>query len=197
MDLKENISIVWDTLVKSKVNYDIVKYLNSPTTKEEFEIIKRSIFFTTTAYSLWKLCIIDLHKLFSNSRNDKISIKKLIENIETRDAKEHKITKETISKWNIEITKNETSINTIKYLRDKLYAHSDLNVDKDKELYFNEVLQLLKVAETILMDINRISFDTHLICFPEPDYHNGKCEVNALINEQSMREQEIIRSLQK
>ena len=63
-----------------RINFEITKYFNNPKTEEEFKITKKSIFFRYVSGSMWRLCIIDHHKLISSSKNDKLSLGKLLIN---------------------------------------------------------------------------------------------------------------------
>lgn len=181
MEIQNHLELIIDTLNKSIQNYDTVWYLNNPDSEEEFKAIDKSPFLKGTSYSLWKLCIIDLHKIFSESKHDQISLYNLFINIERKQYSSHQINKELLTKWRNDINTNKLSIDKVKFLRNKLYAHTDTNVKEDVDLYFREVQQLFEVAQRILTDFYSAAFETHLDHYRDPNYHNGQWDVKAMI----------------
>ncbi len=157
-DLENTIDLMWHTIKKCKANYNAARYLNYPDNEEVLTFVIQSDFFYNVAYSLWKLCIIDLHKIYSRSNGDKISLDKLMKNLENKHYANHKIPFSNINEWKDEIRSCDQSIKKVYLMRNKFYAHTDLN-PVEVNLYFLEVANLISLAEKILNSIITLSFD--------------------------------------
>lgn len=188
MDLEKNLKLIWQTLLTCKMNYDVVYYLNTTSSQEELDIIRKSSFFRNTSNSLWKLVGIDIHKLFSESNQDKTSLKKLINKLKNKEYTGHNIESHKIDDWEKEIMANRIAIQKIRVLRNKLYAHTDPNSEINFDLYFKEVLDLILLCEKILVEIYSTSMDIHLMCFPHSLKHTGELEVQRLVSEKKTRD---------
>src|SRR5688572_13897490 len=69
-DLKNDIWSIWKILINCKENFLYSRYLHKPGTEEESEYLRYSRHFQFLRHSLWRLCIIELHKLLNKSDRD-------------------------------------------------------------------------------------------------------------------------------
>jgi hypothetical protein len=143
-----------DIYINVRILHDNCKYLSNPKTDQENEIKKEYIIFQSIIFSMWRLTIIELCKLFGKS-NDHYRIEAFLKDFETLSYK-GKIEKSHIVDWLSTISNNvdlKNLIQKIQTLRDKWFAHSDKNHEKsicDFELTKIEFDQLFSFIENII-----------------------------------------------
>jgi hypothetical protein len=129
---------------------------------EHDRIISRYKFLIRSRVNLWMMLVIDLHKLFGG-RNDNFRLKQLLE--DTLDSKdEFALNEETIIEIKrkldeINSSKTQDILQQMKIMRDKHYAHLDLNRNSihDITFYYSEADYLIKLAsDTIQLLSTRI-----------------------------------------
>ncbi|WP_118194687.1 AbiU2 domain-containing protein [Albibacterium indicum] len=161
MTLRENIWGIWETLERSRYNFECTKYLNNPETEEEFNCIKGSIYLRNIAGSLWRICIIDFHKIVSGSPNDDLCISKLINKIKNNNYRGHNISPAMVCLWQDSLEKNKKAIGLIRTLRNKLFAHTDIGFVETPDVTFSEIFPVYEMVEVIIKDVYKYAFDTH------------------------------------
>ncbi len=151
--LDKTISILNNSKILERDSYIMIMTDNS----EKFTIVDNNEFLKNVRISLWKLSIIELHKLFGG-KNDDFKISKLLDDISSELKK---------SEWRNCITENE--INNIKQylqspetiekianlndLRNQYYAHTDKKPKKniyDIKYYYDSSNYLIQLADNIL-----------------------------------------------
>ncbi len=169
--LKEDLDKITKSIVTFLQSFEFCYYLNYPKNdneldKKHLEYITKSGFFSFTRYSLWRLTILELHKLTNdNKETDKYNLHHLL-----RKLKKNGIYRSLgvdglkISEWETELEKQKESINQVSNLRFKLYAHTDNNyksVIENSELTLKATEDLINVIVKIVFQIYLTVFDTH------------------------------------
>lgn len=181
--LNKTISILNDSKILERDSYKIITTDSS----EKFTIIDNNDFLKNITLSLWKLSIIELHKLFGG-KNDNFKISKLLTDIlETQEKSEWcdlitKIELENLQK-KMESLETIKNIENLKYIRDKYYAHSDENPKKSiyEIKYFHESSNyLIQLADNILEQLMVKLIDKNY----KISKYNGENAIN-FINQQS------------
>lgn len=135
LDLFSELKNIKEIYMNVRILYDDCKYLMRPKTTEELDIIKDYIVFQSFVYSMWRLSIVELCKLFGK-KNDDFRIELFLENIlkdyENLTYKD-KISKNQLEGW-LYYLRNDTDLKSlikkIQTLRDKFIAHSDRSPEK-------------------------------------------------------------------
>lgn len=140
------------------------KYLYTPDTPEERMCVSRNRHFLIMALMHWRLCIVEIHKLVSESTSDKYRLRHFINKLKPEGYyRSIKISKSKIEKWEKSLKDHKELINDIRTLRDKLYAHTDTDAAELKhiEIRFSQVNELLNFTGEIIQEIYLIAFDSH------------------------------------
>lgn len=180
MNLKDHIWLIWETLERSHINFESTKYLNSPHTEDEFNFVRGSLYFKNIAGSLWRICVIDLHKVISISRNDSFSLKKLINKLKDGHYHGHNIPMSAIIQWELAIEENDVTIKKLLTLRNKLFAHTDVEFVDERDVTFSEVSEIYAMIETIISDVYFCAFDSHADLTHRFSKENGQNEIKIL-----------------
>ena len=175
MNKKEHLKSDLDKITKSihtfLQSFEFCYYLNFPKIDEKLEeshlkYITESGFFSFTRYALWRVTILELHKLLNdNKETDKYNLHHLIRKLKKGGIYQSlKIKESIIIEWESELKKQNQSILEVSNLRFKLYAHTDnnyKNVIDNFELTLKETEELINLIIKIVSDIYSIVFDTH------------------------------------
>ncbi|PQJ73608.1 AbiU2 domain-containing protein [Polaribacter butkevichii] len=175
MNKKEQLKKDLDKITKSIVtflqSFEFCYYLNYPKTdnildEKQLKYINNSGFFSFTRYALWRVTIIELHKLTNNNKEtDKYNLHHLIRKLKKGGIYQSlKIDESKISEWETELKKQNKSIEQVSSLRFKLYAHTDNNYENvinNSELTLKKTEELINVLVKIVFEIYLIVFDTH------------------------------------
>tara|TARA_R110002020_G_scaffold179235_2_gene372378 strand:+ start:1395 stop:2015 length:621 start_codon:yes stop_codon:yes gene_type:complete len=163
-DVKDIIWEIWEISINAKRFLKYSFYLHKPDTKEELEYLRTSRDFQFIAQALWQNAVIELSKLFSNSKNrDKFNIFHFIKKLEKNGHfSGFEISQNKINNWYTNIEESRETINLIIKLRDKVYAHTDGYLEK-KGLdtpTFEQTLKLIDIVESVIEEIHSSIFDT-------------------------------------
>lgn len=176
-DLKSDIWTIWKILLTCKENYLFSKYLHKPDTDEELKYLSNSRHFKFFRHSLWRLCIIELHKLLSKSDKDFYNLWTFIKNLETNHYAGHNVPEDTIREWRTLLLSRKVTTKKIMLLRNKVYAHTDrenesLNID----ITFEEVYELIILAEKVIRGIYINSFESDILT-ETPIFERGRFDI--------------------
>ena len=174
MNKKEQLKRDLDKITKSIVtilqSFEFCYYLNYPKTdnsldEKHLKYISNSGFFSFTRYALWRVTIIELHKLSNdNKETDKYNLHHLLRKLKKGWIYQSlKIGESKISEWKTELKKQNESIEQVSSLRFKLYAHTDNNYENvinNFELTLKATEELINVLVKIVFEIYLIVFDT-------------------------------------
>ncbi|MFC2138579.1 hypothetical protein ACFLTE_10420 [Bacteroidota bacterium] len=166
-EYKNEIKNIIDILGKAKLFFLDTLYLSNPKTKKEQSIISKNRVLHEIRYALWVLTVLELCKLFDDNENHCYNLFKFVRKI--RQDKNKSIFKDnlkidTLDKWERKLQNLYASdtIDRLKDLRDKYYAHSDRTSELlPEELTPNDqsVKELIKIGEEIVYDFQGEIFD--------------------------------------
>lgn len=166
-DLESEISNIWKIFINANECFQYSFYLHNPETQEEFDYLINSNDLQYIGHAMWRLTIIELSKLFSGPKSqDRYNIQYLICKLK-KDGIFGNIgfSEETIKNWETKIERNQETIKSILKLRNKIYAHTDSEVEKflNIELPFKQIESLLEIVKGIIQDVFFLVFNTEAI----------------------------------
>jgi len=164
-EIKNIIWEIWKISLNAKRFLKYSFYLHKPDTNEELEYLRKSRDFKFIAHALWRNSVIELSKLFYDSKKrDKFNIFHFIKKLE-KDGhfRNFKISQTKIDFWYKQIEENRETIDLITGLRDKVYAHTDGPIEKiglDTPT-FEQTEKLIDIIENVITEIYSSVFDSH------------------------------------
>ena len=159
--LKKDIWSIWKILINCQENLAFSRYFYNSATEDERSYINSSREFRFIRLSLWKLGIIEIHKILSLSKNDAYSLWRLMINIESEKYFNHGISSELILGWKIKLKSVKETVKKISLLRNQMYAHTDPDAETiEAEITFEEIDVVLKVIESVIKDVYLHAFDS-------------------------------------
>lgn len=189
-ELEEEISNIWDILIYAKDCYQYSFYLHKPETLEETDYLNNSQDFKFIRHILWRMTIIEIAKLFSNSKTrDRYNLKHFINKLKKAGHfGDCKINIITIEKWEEQLLINETLIKDILTLRDKIYAHTDPNKEEYTkiEITFEKIGSLLNIVEDVIQDIYLSVFNSG-VDFESPFMDNNRTNIVKILATEKMK----------
>ena len=169
--LKDDLNKITKSIITFLQSFEFCYYLNYPKTDNQLDekhlkYITNSGFFSFSRYALWRVTILELHKLTNdNKETDKYNLHHLLRKLKKGGVYQSlKIDESKINEWETELKKQKESIKQVSTLRFKLYAHTDnnyKNVINDSELTLKATEELINVVVKIIFEIYLIVFDTH------------------------------------
>lgn len=189
--LKEIIDFYFVSYPQITDYYSIAKYFFYPETKEELQVVRRDPFFYYTANSSWAMVVLDLCKIFSQSKNQKYNLFKVLNSLLTEP--ENKDILDALSRdfvtENITVLNSMTpTIEKLETLRNKFYAHLDdlsLNLITLDNPTFVETERLFDIIELIVSEIGSKVYDADYL-FRDYDRVNAPSILKDVINQRKM-----------
>lgn len=179
-ELEENLSKIWDILIYAKDCYQYSFYLYKPETNEESVYLENSQDFKFICHIMWRMAIIEIAKLFSNSdKRDRYNLMHFISKLKNAGHFGNiGIDFKKIENWEEIIILNENLIEEILRLRDKVYAHKDPNMEECiiKEISFEKIEILLNLVEDIIREIFITVFDS-MVDFDSPNLSTSRINI--------------------
>ena len=175
MNKKEQLKNDLDKISKSIItflqSFEFCYYLNYPKSENNLDekhlnYITNSGFFSFSRYALWRVTILELHKLTNdNKETEKYNLHHLLRKLKKGGIYQSlKIDELKIDEWQTELNNQMESIEQVGKLRFKLYAHTDhnyKNVIDNSELTLKATEELINVLVKIIFEVYSIVFDTH------------------------------------
>lgn len=163
-DIKNSIWEIWKISLNAKHFLKYSFYLHKPDTAEELDYLKNSRDFKFIAHSLWRNAVIELSKLFNDSKEvDKFNIFHFIKKLEKNGHfRSFKIDQLKIDDWYNQIDQNRETIDLIVKLRKKVYAHTDspeAKIGLDTPT-FEQTLKLIDIIENVIKEIYSSVFNS-------------------------------------
>jgi hypothetical protein len=149
-ELKAELDSMAAILFSAIENFEYVSYLHTPISQAELDLIEKNTFFKHLRHLAWQMTVIELAKLVSPSNNQKLNIYKLISKFKVH-YKTFAVPNYLIPIWQGSIFKHGNTIVALNEIRDKLYAHTDLDNDSD--------LKELKEKSFLLLETRELLFD--------------------------------------
>lgn len=162
-DLNNEINNIWNIYINANECFLYSNYLNNAETQLEFDYINSSRDFIYIGQIMWQTSIIELSKLFSDSKSDRFRILNLISKLKRNGYLGNMgITDEVLNQWETKIDENKELINSILTLRNKVYAHTDSKIKtyKNTNLSFDKIELLLNLVKEIIIKIYSAAFNT-------------------------------------
>lgn len=184
--IKDHTKNIDDIMQMSLVSFQVVEYFFECADPLERSIICDNNFFIYTIQVNWRICVIELHKLFVVS-NNKFSIPKFIDMFKKKGEyySPSIINENTIVFWEEHLQRVQSSLSKLKVLRDKIYAHTDKEWQNvQNELAFSEVKILLVIAQDVVNTVYRNIFDipSKLKIYHDP-VHDLKKMIKQLVDD--------------
>lgn len=193
-NLKSDIWQIWKILISCKDNYLYSRYLNIPDSQEELEYLNYSPHFRFLRHSLWRLCIIELHKILSKSDNDFYNVWTFLKNLKANNYEQHNVPSLNIVEWEKMLFSKKKTIRKITLLRNKLYAHTDADLEVlNFDITFDEVKELINIVEDVIQGIYYHSFNASIQKKTPFFERRGFDIINILVKERKMRREEMIK----
>lgn len=152
--------------------YLYTEYFHNPETKEELELITKSAHakkLSMIRHIMFRTLVTEVSKLYSRSKNEKFRLEKLIESLsQSGDFKGTNIPEDRIQLWKQNLLENKETIDSILKLRNKVYAHTDDQVEdySHVDISFKKIKILLDIADNILKGIHKQVFNIGLLTNP-------------------------------
>lgn len=186
-ELRQEIQIIWEILTLAKECYSYSNYIRNPETIQEIKYIAKSRDFRFMSHAFWRLCIIELSKLFSNNNDThKFNINKLISKLKSDGHyRSLKFNQTAISLWEQKIKDNCNAIEIVQKLRNEVYSHKDRNSNLDyaNDLTFKEVANLIQIVSEIVKSIYSECFDTDALV-RTVYFHDGRFNIIKILAEE-------------
>lgn len=179
--------------------YRYVEYMHKPKTKEEFELIRNSIHSNNLQFimhSMFRVLIVELAKLYSDSNQDKYRLRKLLDSLKPEGRFQViNFPKADLDLWESKIEKNKNAIKSIKTLRNKFYAHSDFSFYFTEEFNIDlyEIKSLVELAEDIIQKISSFVFDVDYDYSSSPYFDEKRFFILSLLAKaEQMRKNDLV-----
>lgn len=175
-ELDKELTQVWLILVAAKESYNYCYYMHKPKSGSELKYINESKDFKYIRHLLWRVTIIELAKIFRESKDtDRFNIFHLINKLKpTGHFKSLKFPSQKLIDYETSL-KEDNLISQIINLRDKIYAHTDSNTDKlnTNLITFSALENLIQKTERIIKEIFEMALDASIL-FDSPVFdRNG------------------------
>ncbi|MET4139687.1 hypothetical protein [Pedobacter sp. UYP1] len=164
--LKTEIEIRWKILIIIKEVLKFAAYFEQPETQLEQYYIRQHRHLGFIGWSLWRLAVIELCKLFGDSTNQKFNILKLLQKMDkTGYYGVLKFNTETLVEFNQRVAELIPTIKEVSRLRDKLYAHTDKDPFEQTDTFINtdDCFVLVGFAEEVIRTLAGTYLDTDYI----------------------------------
>jgi hypothetical protein len=163
-NIKRELEQIINILGRTKLFYNDLLYLSEAKSNQEKKIISENRILHEIRYVLWVLTVIELCKLFDDSKNQHFNFFKFLRKIQQNN---NKLLQKTIILWRDKLNHSDISSTIIKLkrLRDKYYAHSDPNPGLSPEELTpsrKSIEKLISIGEEIIIDFYREIFMTDL-----------------------------------
>lgn len=167
VEIKNDIWNICQILITAKDSFQYSFYLHKPDTEEEQDYLNHSPDFIFIRHILWRMCIIEFSKLFSNSKDrDRFNILHFIKKLKkTEYFGDMRFSEAIIADWENQIEINKDTISQVLTLRDKVYGHTDPKIENfiNIELSFQQTDKLIQIIEMVIQEIYFTVFDAHAI----------------------------------
>lgn len=192
-ELQFEIDNIWSILLKAKECFYFSYYLHKARTTDEQNYIEISSEFKLIREVMWKMSVIELAKLYSNSDSHKFNLHKFIKKMLDNKVG---IDNALINSWSEKIKEHDETIILLKSLRDKLYAHTDRNINLHTEKVTFELFEkLIGITENIIQNIYIIVFNAS-VHIPKGRFYPERFKIiEILASEKPRKAEELLNSI--
>ena len=211
MNKKEQLIQDLDKITKSIVtflqSFEFCYYLNYPKTddilnEKHLKYITNSGFFSFSRYALWRVTIIEIHKLTNDNKGtDKYNLHLLLRKLKKGGPYQSiGIPESKILEWENDLKKQSESIEQVYNLRIKLYAHTDndyKNIIDNSELTLKATQVLINTIVKIVFEIYQIALDKHFEFKPIHDRKTVRRIIEDILTKRELDQKNLIENLKK
>jgi len=179
---KEELDSILNIYVNAKLFFQDAEYLYNPDTEEEKKLANDNFFIRRTRIAAWRSTILELCKLFNESKNEHFNLLTFLNTFLLDYDKvdwKHNIPKDKIDSFvkKLNTHRIKSIRNNLKTLRDTGVAHTDKKNEKENEkiiVTFKELKELLNLTEIIIQELKHGYLDTHVdFLMPEGEKAGG------------------------
>lgn len=148
-----------DILRNVSINYDYAKYLFN-----NFSAGSINSHWSYIRYNFFTVLIIDLAKLFVDSKNQKFNFFKFLVQLEKGDYKNLGILQNRIDYFRNELSKHMKLFSSIEYYRNKLFAHTEIITGiNPHKLFFTQLESLINLAFEISNETSKTILNKEIL----------------------------------
>jgi len=162
---QKDILTIWHILQFAQGCYGRFKQLSMPQSNEEQEYLNKSYELKFIRYALWRLSVIELSKLYSpKERNDKFNIEKFISKLKKGNHYEKMgVSSIKIDEWENRINSKSQLIQGLLRLRDKVYAHTDEDMNHyNQDITYQGFEELITFIQDIISEIYLVLYNAEV-----------------------------------
>jgi hypothetical protein len=168
----EKIQRLSELTVMTQEIYLYTEYFHKPNTSAELELYKDKVHgphLRFIGHILYRNLIIELHKLFNVSKNDKLNILGIINEANKLGLTNSiKLDLQILKQFEERINNENACLEVIRTLRNKIYAHTDIIQIEDFELdiSFKEINKLIDIAKEVVQYLYLAFLNSSFIFYP-------------------------------
>ena len=174
-ELNKELTQVWLILVAAKESFNYCYYMHKPKTDSELQYINESKDFKYIRHLLWRVTIIELAKIFRESKEtDRFNIFHLFNKLKpSGHFKSLQFSDKKLTEYEKSL-REDNLITQIINLRDKIYAHTDSKTDNLETdlITFSSLENLIYKTERIINEIFEMTLDTSIL-FDSPVFNRN------------------------
>ena len=194
--LKSDLESINKFIITILQSFEYAHYLHYPEhnysyDKPKSNLISASGFLTFTEYAMWRILIVEIHKLVKDSKSEKFNLFLLLRKLErSGDYRSIGIEHAKVVEWKLALLNKLPSIAKVVTLRSKLYAHTDRDykdVIKNSDLTYEEINELIIVIVKIVSEIQSIAYEKQFIYVPIHPIGELKNKLEVLVTNQRQK----------
>lgn len=191
--LKSDLESINKFIITILQSFEYAHYLHYPEhnysyDKPKSKLISASGFLSFTEYAMWRILIVEIHKLVKDSQSEKFNFFLLLRKLErSGDYRSVGIEHAKVIEWKLALLNELPSIAKVETLRSKLYAHTDRDykdVIKNSDLTYEEINKLILVIVKIVSEIHSIVYEMQCIYIPIHPIGELKNKLEVLVQNQ-------------
>lgn len=196
-ELEEKLEKILRVYVFAQETYLYTEYFHNPKTQDELDFVTKSAHSSEVSvimHMMFRTMINEIHKLFSNSDNDKFRLDAFVNSLsQSGHFRNLGVSQDHVTYWQHQLTVNQTTIDNVLTLRSKLYAHTDDPMEdyNSIDISFKQIKKLLDLAASIITGIYKDIFGTGLL-LDSPTFDKNRFKLlELMVNGEKQRLAEI------
>lgn len=166
LELGTELNLRWKITLIAKEVLLFANYLSKPDTEQEQDFIVRHRHLSFINWSLWRLAVIELCKLYGESESQKFHLQKLLKKLSKEGYyRSMKFDQEKLQSWKERLLVLQPAVDEIFSLRNTLYAHTDADPfgKIQSNITFQQCKDLVDLAEEIIRSVSGQILDNDYI----------------------------------
>lgn len=194
--LKSDLESINKFIITIIQSFEYAYYLHYPEQNYSYDkpksnLISASGFLSFTEYAMWRILIVEIHKLVKDSKSEKFNLFLLLRKLErSGDYRSIGIEHAKVVEWKLALLNKLPSIAKVVTLRSKLYAHTDRDykdVIKNSDLTYEEINELIIVIVKIVSEIQSIAYEKQFNYAPIHPIGELKNKLEVLVTNQRQK----------